>query len=99
MYFMLLTNGRLGYHDGVILCIIISIMLSIASFEEIMNYGAGVLAFVYPLISMMVIFYLLFNNYVESNVPSLMAILCTSIISVLSIMARYDITTCDNIRK
>lgn len=99
MYFMRLTNGRLGYHEGVILCIIISIMLSIASFEEIMSYGAGLLAFVYPLILMMVIFYLLFNKYVESNVPYLMAIFCTCIISVLSILPRYDITTFENIRK
>lgn len=99
MYFMRLTNGRLGYHEGVILCIIISIMLSIASFEEIMNYGAGLLAFVYPLILMMVIFYLLFNKYVESNVPYLMAIFCTCIISVLSILPRYDITIFENIRK
>src|SRR5690606_16391114 len=52
-FFARITNNKMGYHEGVITCTIISIVLSISSLDEMWTYAGGILSFIYPIVLVM----------------------------------------------
>ena len=89
-FFARLTNDRMGYYEGVIICTIISIVLSISSFDEIISYTSNLLMFIYPIIIVMILFVLLFGDFIDSRKPYLYTVLVTAIVSFIVVLSNSN---------
>lgn len=85
-FFARITNNKLGYHEGVITCTIISIVLSISSVDQMLEYASGTLTFIYPIVLVMILFVLLFGKYVISRTPYLVAVVTATVFSLIGLL-------------
>lgn len=85
-FFARITNNKLGYHEGVITCTIISIVLSISSVDQMLEYAYGTLTFIYPIVLVMILFVLLFGKYVISRTPYLVAVVTATVFSLIGLL-------------
>lgn len=99
-FFARLTNNKLGYHEGVITCTIVSVVLSISSIDEMFGYAAGVLTFIYPVVLVMVLFVLIFGKYVSSRTPYIVAVITVSVFSLISLLSdeKYNLDAFKDLR-
>lgn len=86
-FFARITNNKMGYHEGVITCTIVSIVLSISSVDQMLEYASGTLTFIYPIILVIILFVLLFGKYVTSRTPYLVAVITATIFSLIGLLA------------
>ncbi|HLV46422.1 MAG TPA: branched-chain amino acid transport system II carrier protein [Flavobacterium sp.] len=92
-FFDRLTNKKLGYAEGVIMCTLIAVMLAINGVEEITAYAAQILTFVYPITLILILTVLLFGRNIVTKTPYLVALIITSVFSVLRLWATINPST------
>ena len=92
-FFAELTNNKLGYTEGVILCTLISALFSINSVDDIIAYAGSILGFVYPITFALVIYVVLFGNKITQRLPYVVALLITTFISAFRLLAHFNIAT------
>jgi len=97
-FFARITNNKMGYHEGVITCTIISIVLSISSLDEMWTYAGGILSFIYPIVLVMILFVLLFGKYVLPKTPYLVAIVTATVMSMIALLPSCGITDLESFR-
>ena len=89
-FFDRLTNKKLGYAEGVIMCTLISVILAINGVEEITAYAGQILVFVYPITLTLVLTVLLFGRNILPKTPYMVALIIAAIFSVLRTWATID---------
>jgi len=77
------THQRIPYKVGAIACTLISLVLSINTVDNIINYAIYILLFIYPIVSTLIIIVLFFDRFVNSKLPYILSILVTAIISTI----------------
>lgn len=92
-FFDRLTNKKMGYAEGVIMCTMISVILAINGVEEITNYAGRILAFVYPITLTLVLTVLLFGRNIVSKIPYLTALIITTGFSIVRLWATISSST------
>lgn len=90
-FFAELTNNKLGYAEGVILCTLISALFSINTVDDIINYAGSILGFVYPITFALVIYVVVFGNIVKNKTPYVVALLVTAFISTFRVFQHFNI--------
>lgn len=83
--FSQLSNGRISYKLGVIICVAVAGILSVNSVDEIIKYAVNILLFVYPIVFTLILLMLVFGKKVKTRVPYFLAILMASLLSLISI--------------
>lgn len=94
-FFAELTNNKLKYTEGVILCTLISALFSINSVDDIIAYAGSILGFVYPITFALVIYVVLFGNTVTKKMPYVVALLITTFISAFRILTHFNIAVAE----
>lgn len=90
-FFAELTNNKLGYAEGVILCTLISALFSINSVDDIIEYAGAILGFVYPITFALVIYVVVFGNKIKTKKPYVVALLVTAFISTFRVFEHFNI--------
>lgn len=90
-FFEELTKGKLKYSWGVLLTCLISTYLSIKSVDEIVEYAASILGFIYPITFALILTVLIFGKIVYSRTPYVVAIIVTTLIALISVLAHFKI--------
>src|SRR5690606_7235534 len=85
-----LTNKKMGYAESVIMCTLISVILAINGVEEITPYAGQILGFVYPITLTMDLTVLLFERNFLPKRSYLVALIITTIFSVLRLWATIN---------
>jgi len=88
-FFDRITQGRMGYIEGVILCTLVSTILSISGVDTIIDYTMGLLNFMYPIILVLVLFTFLFGDRMQSKGPILTAIAVTTLVSLIRVLYKW----------
>lgn len=88
-FFEKLSKGRLGYKTIVILCSLISAVLSITGVEQIIHYAAPFLGFIYPIVITLVLYIIFFGKIVPHKLPFIGAIAGTTIISLFGLLTSF----------
>lgn len=91
-FFERLTNKKLGYAEGVIMCTLISVILAINGVETITDYAGKILAFVYPITLILILTVLLFGRNILSKIPYATALIITTILSGARLWATLNPT-------
>lgn len=90
-FFEKLTKGKLGYKTLVILCSVISAVLSITGVEDIIRYAAPFLGFIYPIVITLVLYIIIFGKIVPRKRPFIGAIFGTTIISFFGLLTSFNV--------
>ena len=88
-FFNELTKGKLKYPIGVLICCIISAVLSVFSVDEIIGYAIYILLFVYPIVFSLIIHVLLFGKLVKTKPPYVVALAVAAVISAFTIAKSF----------
>ncbi len=88
-FFSKLSGGRLGYRTIVILCCVISAALAVTGVEKIITYAAPFLGFIYPIVITLVIYIVIFGNYVNSRSAYIGAIAGTTLIAFFGLLTDF----------
>lgn len=80
-----ITNTKIPYSVGVMLCVAIAGILSVNSVDEIIKYAINILLFVYPIVFTLILLMLLFGKKVVAKTPYMCGILVSSILSLVSV--------------
>ena len=83
LFFEEVTHQRVPYKVGAIACTLISVVLSINTVDNIINYAIYILLFIYPIVSTLIITVLFFDRFVNSKLPYILSVLVTAIISTI----------------
>lgn len=84
-FFEKLTKGKLSYKIGVLLCTVVSILLSINSVDTIISYAINILLFIYPITFAMMLYILVFGKKVKSRQPYIAGIVVAGLVSLISV--------------
>ncbi len=101
-FFSELTKSKLSYTFLVVLCVLISFILSIKGVDEIINFAYPPLAFVYPITITLVIYIVLFGKFIKSKTPYIYALFASTIVAILSLLkllGNFDASTIHNLNK
>lgn len=90
-FFAELTNNKFGYAEAVITCTLVSALFSVNSVDDIINYAASILGFVYPITFALVIYVVLFGNKIKQKLPYVVALLITTFISAFRLLGHFDV--------
>lgn len=90
-FFEKLTNGKVSYTIGVIVCTLISMYLSIKSVDDIIGYAVNILLFIYPITFALILYVLLFGRLVKTRLPYIATIIVTAMISLISVFENIKI--------
>jgi LIVCS family branched-chain amino acid:cation transporter len=90
-FFNELANNKIGYKTVVIICCIISCVLSITGVDNIIEYAYPFLAFVYPIVITLVIYIVFFGKFIKQSSPYIGAIFGTALISFIGLLANFGI--------
>lgn len=90
-FFSELTSGKLSYKLLVTICSISSGILAILGVDKIIEFAYPPLAFVYPIAITLVLYILIFGQWIKHKTPYLGALIATTLISILNISASYDL--------
>lgn len=82
-FFEELSKGKLPYKAGVLLCTVVSLVLSINDVDSIIQYAAYILLFIYPIVFTIIIDILLFGHRVKAKSPYTFSILVTAMLSLI----------------
>lgn len=85
-FFSKMTRGKLSYLLLIILCTIISFILSIAGVDKIIKFAYPALAFVYPITITLVIYIVIFGKKIKNQLPYKLAMLATAVIAFLDVL-------------
>lgn len=84
-----LTKGKLGYIEGVISITLVSTLFAIAGVEEIIEYAAVLLNFIYPVTLVLILTVLLFGNTIKNPKPYLITLVITMIVSLFGVLIQW----------
>lgn len=84
-----LTKGKLGYIEGVISITLVSTLFAIAGVEEIIEYAAVLLNFIYPVTLVLTLTVLLFGNTIKNPKPYLITLVITMIVSLFGVLIQW----------
>lgn len=84
-FFSELTNGKLGYKTLVTVCCIFSAFLAIGGVDKIIQYAYPPLAFVYPIAITLVIYIIIFGQFIKSKLPYIGALVASTIVATISL--------------
>lgn len=88
-FFERLTNGKLGYIEGVISVTLVSIILAITGVDGIINYAAGLLNFIYPVTLVLILSVLLFGKIIKNQKPYFITLIVTMLISFIRVLIQW----------
>ena len=91
------TKGRLPYKVGVVLCTLVSIVLSINKVDSIIQYAAYILLFLYPIVFTIILDVLLFGNTVKSRTPYLVSIAVTAVLSFIDSCKTWEVSSLEQV--
>lgn len=84
-FFSKLTNNKLSYKLLVTLCTIFSGVLSISGVDKIIQFAYPPLAFVYPIAITLVLYILIFGNFIKSKAPYVGALIATTVVAAFNV--------------
>lgn len=84
-FFENISKGRISYRIAVAVCSIVSLILSVNSVEEIINYAADILIFIYPVTFTLLLLILVFGRKVDYKLPYVLGMLMTALLSLISV--------------
>ncbi|ATA72952.1 branched-chain amino acid transport system II carrier protein [Capnocytophaga canis] len=85
-----ISHGKIPYRLSVILCTLISVVLSINGVDAIIKYAVNILLFIYPIVFALILYLLLFGRYVKIRQPYVASIITTAIVSLISVGINLD---------
>lgn len=89
-FFEEFTKGRLPYKMGAVLCTLIAVVLSVNSVDSIIAYAGHILVFIYPIVFTIILYVLVFSNWVRTPAPYIASVLMTALLSLID--------TCNNLK-
>ena len=95
-FFSQLLNNKLNYTTIVIICTVISFILSVKGVDEIINFAYPPLAFIYPIVITLVIYIVLFGKVLKVKEPYIGALIASTVIGfigLLKILGFIDVET------
>lgn len=90
-FFNKLSNNKIGYKTVIVICCVISCVLSITGVDNIIEYAYPFLAFVYPIVITLVIYIVFLGKFIKQSNPYLGAVFGTFLISVVGLLANFGI--------
>ncbi|NAW51228.1 branched-chain amino acid transport system II carrier protein [Elizabethkingia argentiflava] len=84
-----ITKGKIGYKLNVILCSLLSAILSVKGVDEIISYAEILLGLIYPIVFALVIYLVFLGKFVKAKAPYIAAVIVTSLVSSLSAFLYY----------
>src|SRR5690606_35452601 len=90
-FFNKLANNKIGYKTVIVICCVISCVLSITGVDNIIEYAYPFLAFVYPIVITLVIYIVFLGKFIKQSNPYLGAVFGTFLISVVGLLANFGI--------
>lgn len=88
-FFERLTNGKLGYIEGVISITLVSTLLAITGVDAIIEYAAALLNFIYPVTLVLILSVLLFGRTIYNQKPYFITLVVTMVISFIRVLAGW----------
>jgi LIVCS family branched-chain amino acid:cation transporter len=88
-FFSELVNHKVAYKTIVIICCVVSCVLSITGVDNIILYAYPFLAFIYPIVITLVLYVVFFGRWIKEREPYLGAIIGTSLISFVGLMNSF----------
>ena len=85
-FFSDLTGGKLSYKLLVTLCCLVSGSLAVTGVDNIIKFAYPPLAFVYPIVITLVLYIVIFGNFVKSKSPYIGALIGSTIVAILGVM-------------
>lgn len=86
-----LTKGWISYKMGVVICTLISLVLSINEVDAIIKYAGNILLFIYPIVFTVILYVLFFNKYVNDRLPYLLSVITTALISSVAVLQNFGV--------
>lgn len=88
-FFERLTNGKLGYIEGVISITLVSTLLAITGVDAIIEYAGALLNFIYPVTLVLILSVLLFGRTIQNQKPYFITLIVTMLISFVRVLANW----------
>ncbi len=82
-FFSDLCGGKIGYKTIVTICCILSGVLSISGVDNIIQFAYPPLAFVYPIVITLVLYIVIFGQFIKSKLPYVGALIASTIIAFI----------------
>lgn len=79
------SRGRISYKVGVVLCTVVSVVLSNNSVDAIIDYAELILLFLYPIVFTIILYELIFSNFVRYRTAYMVSIAVTAVVSGIGI--------------
>lgn len=90
-FFEEFTKGKISYKVGVVLCTLVSVVLSVNSVDAIIQYAGLILLFLYPIVFTIILYELLFSNFVRNRIAYLVSIAITAVVSAIAIAEHLNL--------
>lgn len=88
-FFERLTNGKLGYIEGVISITLVSTILAITGVDAIIEYAATLLNFIYPVTLVLILSVLLFGRTIHDQRPYFVTLMVTMLFSFIRVLIKW----------
>lgn len=88
-FFERLTKGKLGYIEGVISITLVATLLAIIGVDDIIEYAAATLNFIYPVTLVLILSVLLFGRIIHNQKPYFVTLIVTMVVSSVRILIKW----------
>lgn len=88
-FFERLTKGKLGYIEGVISITLVSTLLAIIGVDDLIDYAAATLNFIYPVTLVLILSVLLFGRIIHNQKPYFITLIVTMAISFIRVLIKW----------
>lgn len=88
-FFERLTEGKLGYIEGIISITLVSVILGITGVDAIIDYASTLLNFIYPVTLVLILSVLLFGGTIKNQKPYFITLIITMIISFIRVLIKW----------
>lgn len=85
-FFSELSGGKIGYKTLVTICCIVSGSLAVTGVDNIIQFAYPPLAFVYPITITLVLYIVIFGNFVKSKLPYICALLASTLVALIGVL-------------
>lgn len=97
-FFNYLTKNRVSYKVLVTICCIFSCVLSVSGVDNIIKFAYPPLAFVYPIVITLVLYFVIFGHTIKSKTPYIAALIASTVIAFLGLLKVLNLLSTEAIQ-
>ena len=97
-FFNQLTKNKVSYRILVTICCIFSCILSISGVDTIIQFAYPPLAFVYPIVITLVLYFVIFGRIIKSKAPYIGALIGSTIMALLGLLKVLNLLNEDTLQ-